>query len=107
MNIQDKAYCLHSYLPIGRQNAVTMESLKYSTGFSRRVITDCMQYLRKEGIPICSCNSEPGGYFIADNVNDVLNYITRLTVVSRGITQNIADMNTILLTMVGDENVCK
>lgn len=105
MNMQDKAYYLHSYLPKGRKNAVIIENLKRSTGFLRRAITDCMKYLRKEGIPVCSCNSEPGGYFIAANVEEVLDYITRLTVIAKGITQNIADMNTILLDMVGDEDV--
>ena len=97
MNMQDKAYCLHSYLPKGRKNAVTIESLKRSTGFSRRVITDCMQYLRKEGIPVCSCNSQPGGYFIADNINDLLQYIKRLQIIRQGITDNLNEMNFILM----------
>ena len=97
MNMQDKAYCLHSYLPKGRKNAVTIESLKHSTGFSRRVITDCMQYLRKEGIPVCSCNSQPGGYFIADNINDLLQYIKRLQIIRQGITDNLNEMYFILM----------
>lgn len=97
MKLQDNAYCLHSYLPIGKQNAVTIEDLKRSTGFSRRVITDCMQYLRKEGIPVCSCNSQPGGYFIADNIDDLLQYIKRLEIIKQGITDNLDTMYDILL----------
>lgn len=97
MKLQDNAYCLHGYLPIGKERAVTIESLKRSTGFSRRTITDCMQYLRKIGIPVCSCNSQPGGYFIADNIDDLLQYIKRLEIIRQGITDNLDTMYDILL----------
>lgn len=103
MNMQDKAYYLHSYLPKGRKNAVTIESLKRSTGFSRRVITDCMQYLRKEGIPVCSCNSQPGGYFIANNQDEIMDYLERLIEIDSGITKTISIMTGLLLKKVGDD----
>lgn len=90
MPIEEKSYIIYAYLNKGKENAVTLMELKNRTGYSRRVITSCMQFLRKEGIPICSCNSKPGGYFIAKNEEEVIQYLKRLRIIADGLLDTMS-----------------
>lgn len=90
MGIDEKAYIIYAYLNKGKENAVTLTELRDRTGYSRRVITTCMQILRKDGIPVCSCNSKPGGYFIAKNEEEVTQYLKRLQIIANGLLDTMS-----------------
>lgn len=90
MPMEEKVYIVYNYLNKGKENAVTLTELKNRTGYSRRVITTCMQVLRKSGIPVCSCNSKPGGYFIAKNKEEIIEYIKRLQTIATGLIDTMS-----------------
>ena len=45
-----------------------MADMQFSTGYTRREITDVIKQLRKD-YPICSTREAPGGYWLGDSVD--------------------------------------
>lgn len=89
------------YLSKGSQNPVTMYYLQQQTGFSKRVVSACIQYLRSIGYPICSGSNTNPGYFLGD-VQDLRKNIQRISVILDGYLFTYVKMTNILEDM---ENV--
>ena len=69
------------YLHIGRARAISRTDLVHATirelGFKihERQAREAINYLRKQGYAICSTGGEDGGYWMAANWDELLEYI--------------------------------
>lgn len=64
---------LLDYIPIGRENAISMPDLSVSKGITPRECRRLVQREREKGAPICS-DFERGGYFMPINKSEALAY---------------------------------
>lgn len=96
--LQNKASQVLKYIPKGRQNSVTMYYIQQNTGFSRRVIFACIQYLRSVGYPICSGSNANPGYFLGD-ATDLRENIKRISVVLDGYCDTYVTLTNLLEDM--------
>lgn len=61
-------------LPQSRDKAVTTSALLQKTGIDVRALKNIISELRIE-YPICSKEESPGGYWIADNDEDIMEFV--------------------------------
>lgn len=64
---------LLDYIPIGRENAISMPDLSVSKGITPRECRRLVQREREKGAPICS-DFERGGYFLPADKGEALRY---------------------------------
>lgn len=105
MNIEllskdEEAIELFNMLKAGKINARPLSSIKAMTGYSRRRITNILQRLRIYGVPVCSCNNSPGGYFIATNVCELTDYMNRLSKLKSGIEDTLFNLRDVYIEML-------
>lgn len=55
------------FLPVGIENAVSMEELSSRTGLTQREIRAAILEARRKGVPVCSAEE---GYWIAQNADE-------------------------------------
>ncbi len=69
MNIVD-------YIPVGRENAVSMPTLSVTLGADERTTRLWVHNARKHGEPICSvCNGGKCGYYMPRNIEEAKVYL--------------------------------
>lgn len=60
---------IESYIPVGRENKISRESLRACTGLPDRSVRRLISEARKHGIPIVG--DPTGGYYMAESEADV------------------------------------
>lgn len=69
---------ISDYIPIGRDNAISMPNLSERLGIKQRECRRWVQREREKGEPICS-DWEHGGYFMPANESEALMYYRQQT----------------------------
>lgn len=78
-------------IPDKRAEAIQSKELQTLTGLSFRKLKEVITELRKEH-PICSKEIDGGGYWIAENENDIREFIIMIAKRRNGYTQTINRM---------------
>lgn len=73
----------------GKENAITSKQLGLKFKLDRGIICRYVSVLRRNGIPICSCNS---GYFFPDSYSEVLETVSRFNKYRTTLAVTGADM---------------
>lgn len=68
---------IENYIPQGRENKISRESLRACTGLPDRSVRRLISDAREHGIPIVG--DPTGGYYMAENEGDVNLLIAELT----------------------------
>lgn len=66
-----------SYIPKGRDNAITRQELCRRTGLDDRTVRKLIETARNEGAPILS-SSHVSGYWQSDDLNEIKRYLNEL-----------------------------
>ena len=80
-----------SYIPKGRHNAIPQRELCFQTHLKPRELKVVITSLRKHH-PICSKETCGGGYWIAENRNEVFEFIQMLKARRAGYNKTISSM---------------
>ena len=80
-----------SYIPKGKNNAIPQRELCFQTNLKPRELKVVITSLRKHH-PICSKETSGGGYWIAENQNDVFEFIEMLKARRAGYNKTISSM---------------
>jgi DNA-binding IscR family transcriptional regulator len=78
-------------IPDKRAEAIQSKELQVLTGLPLRKLKEVISELRKE-YPICSKETDGGGYWIAENENDIREFIIMIAKRRNGYTQTINRM---------------
>lgn len=78
-------------IPDKRAEAIQSKELQVLTGLSLRKLKEVITELRKE-YPICSKETDGGGYWMAENENDIREFIMMIAKRRNGYTQTINRM---------------
>lgn len=78
-------------IPDKRMEAIQSKELQALTGLSLRKLKEVITELRKE-YPICSKETDGGGYWMAENENDIREFIMMIAKRRNGYTQTINRM---------------
>lgn len=78
-------------IPDKRMEAIQSKELQALTGLSLRKLKEVITELRKE-YPICSKETDGGGYWMAENENDIREFIIMIAKRRNGYTQTINRM---------------
>jgi DNA-binding IscR family transcriptional regulator len=78
-------------IPDKRAEAIQSKELQVLTGLPLRKLKEVITELRKEH-PICSKETDGGGYWMAENENDIREFIMMIAKRRNGYTQTINRM---------------
>lgn len=78
-------------IPDNRKNAITSKELMISTGLKLRGLKQIIAQLRIE-YPICSKETEGGGYWIAEDEEDIKEFVSMISRRRDGYNKTIAIM---------------
>ena len=78
-------------IPDKKAEAIQSRELQTLTGLSFRKLKEVITELRKEH-PICSKETDGGGYWIAENESDIREFITMMAKRRNGYTKTINRM---------------
>jgi predicted transcriptional regulator len=78
-------------IPDKKAEAIQSRELQTLTGLSFRKLKEVITELRKEH-PICSKETDGGGYWIAENESDIREFIAMMTKRRNGYTKTINRM---------------
>ena len=73
---EKKIYTVLKKHHTGRENAIVSKQLKSLVGTKRSEVCRIVSRLRREGVPICSCND---GYFYPRSYSEVLDVVSRFS----------------------------
>ena len=89
---KNMAEIILSRIPVGRSNAVTGKDLSRNLGISNRMLRIYINHLRKDN-PICSKDSDGGGYWIADCDADIFECINGFRSRIRDFSNTISNLS--------------
>ena len=79
------------YIPKRRADAITSKTLMSLTGLSFRRLKQVITELRKNH-PICSKETAGGGYWLAENDQDIRDFVAMIAARQRGYMDTITTM---------------
>ena len=88
MKIKEKIILL---MPTEKDNAITTKQLQNLTGLSNKQLKVIISNLR-EDYPICSKTTDGGGYWIAQNMSEIVDFVREISSRRRSHTKTIKDM---------------
>lgn len=92
------------YLSTGRENAHTAREIADWIGCTPRDISRAIERARLQGAPICAtCNAERPGYYIANNAEELADYLRRFKCRRRTIARTETALMTTLCTLTGQQ----
>ena len=103
---------ISDFIPTGKENAITRDSLRCLTGMSDRAVRRMIADERAMGVPIISC-SHSAGYYLAETeaekqiiLRELGSRIAKMAKVYRAISKTLQadgqlDMQTLALDVIG------
>lgn len=80
-------------IPSNKYNAITLADLSSFTGYPYRTLKEIITELRKS-YPICSKETDGGGYWIAENEEDIVEFVKMIERRKSGYQRTIDTMKT-------------
>lgn len=97
---------VHEFLSFGAQNAFSGQQLSAILGTDLRSITKQIEKERQAGIAICATTTgENRGYFIAENIEELANYLRALNLRIKSVQKTQCALNATLSKMLGQYEI--